>query len=129
MGKSFEVHLAHVQVAMLAGSLQQSTSQDWVLQGHAPVIFKHKRSNPSPYHNLAAELGAGDDLCGRIRQANTARHVLEMCKAEGFPEITSLICRKVVEYTKQHAGGALEVEACLVDFDGAVLGRYPEEKL
>ena len=75
---------------------------------------------------LAAELGAGDTLVASIRQANTARHVLELCREAGLVAITDLICRKVVEHCTRHAGGVLEVHAYLVDFGGALLGRYTE---
>jgi cobalt-precorrin-5B (C1)-methyltransferase len=75
--------------------------------------------------SLAAELGAGPEFCARIRSANTARHALELCAAEGFVGITSLVCRRVCEHARAHAGGRLEVRACLVDFDGKLLGQYP----
>jgi cobalt-precorrin-5B (C1)-methyltransferase len=74
---------------------------------------------------LAAELGAGQDLCTQIRAANTARHVLELCAAHRITGIAALICRRVVENGSAHAGGDLEVRALLVDFDGSLLGRYP----
>lgn len=77
--------------------------------------------------SLAAELGAGADLCAQIRQANTARHVLELCAREGLVGITSLICQKVVEHGQRHAGENLEVRAELVDFNGTPLGKYPQE--
>ena len=76
--------------------------------------------------SLAAELAAPDELVASIRQANTARHVLELCREAGLVGITSLICRKVVEQCQHHAGGTLTVQACLVDFGGTLLGRYPE---
>jgi cobalt-precorrin-5B (C1)-methyltransferase len=75
---------------------------------------------------LAAELGASEELKARIRAANTARHVLEMCAAEGQTGVTSLVCRRVVENATRHAGGGLDVRAVLVDFDGKQLGQYPE---
>jgi cobalt-precorrin-5B (C1)-methyltransferase len=74
---------------------------------------------------LASELGAGEKLCATIRSANTARHVLELCTANGLSAVTSLVCRRVVEHGREHAGGDLEVRALLVDFDGALLGRHP----
>ncbi len=74
--------------------------------------------------SLAAELGAGEALCARIRQANTARHVLELCSAEHIG-IASLVCRRVVEHGTRHAGGKLQVRACLLDFTGGILGQYP----
>ena len=76
--------------------------------------------------SLAAELTAPDELVAAIRQANTARHVLELCRETGLVGITSLICKKVAEQCQRHAGGKLVVEASLVDFGGALLGRYPE---
>ena len=76
--------------------------------------------------SCAGELAASDDLIVSIRQANTARHVLELCREVGLVGITSLICKKVVEQCQRHAGGSLQMEASLVDFGGALLGRYPE---
>jgi cobalt-precorrin-5B (C1)-methyltransferase len=73
---------------------------------------------------LAAELGAGEELCAQIRQANTARHVLELCSAENIG-IASLVCRRVVEHGSLHAAGKLQVDAYLIDFNGGLLGHYP----
>jgi cobalt-precorrin-5B (C1)-methyltransferase len=74
--------------------------------------------------SLAGELGGSESLLASIRQANTARHVLEQCREAGLVEITNLVCRKVVEHCTRHAGGGLEVHAYLVDFGGALLGRF-----
>jgi cobalt-precorrin-5B (C1)-methyltransferase len=74
--------------------------------------------------SLAAELGASEELCAQIRQANTARHALELSSAENIG-IASQVCRRVVEHGTRHVGGKLEVKACLVDFNGALLGEYP----
>ena len=76
--------------------------------------------------SLAADLGASGELIAAIEQANTARHVLELCREAGLVGITSLVCEKVVEACTRHAHGPLEVHACLVDFGGGLLGRYPE---
>lgn len=76
--------------------------------------------------SLTAELSASEELVAAIRQANTARHVLELCHEAGLVGITSLICKKIVEHCQAHAGGKLAVETCLVDFGGSLLGRYPE---
>lgn len=77
--------------------------------------------------SLAGELGATESLIATIRTANTARHVLELCREAGLVEITTLVCRRVVEQCTHHTGGALDVHAYLVDFGGALLGRYPAE--
>jgi cobalt-precorrin-5B (C1)-methyltransferase len=74
---------------------------------------------------LAAELGADAELCAAIRAGNTARHVLELCAARGLVGVTSLVCRRVAENGRAHAGRELDVHAILVDFDGTMLGRHP----
>jgi cobalt-precorrin-5B (C1)-methyltransferase len=75
---------------------------------------------------VALEAGASEDVAAAIRRANTARHVLELCREVGVLGIASAICKRVVEHGARHAGGALALEACMVDFGGALLGRYPE---
>lgn len=75
---------------------------------------------------IAAECGGAEALVAEIRGANTARHVLELCRAAGLVTVTSRICERVVGHLTRHAGGALAVEAYLVDFGGALLGRHPE---
>jgi cobalt-precorrin-5B (C1)-methyltransferase len=75
--------------------------------------------------SLAAQLGASDAMCAEIRGAATARRVLELCSAEKLA-IASLICRRVVEHGTHHAGGGLEIQAWMVDFDGRLLGFYPQ---
>lgn len=72
---------------------------------------------------LARELGAADAIVDEIRAANTARHVLELCQRERLTEITSRVCRRVSDHCRAHAGGALEVHARLVDFNGMLLGE------
>jgi cobalt-precorrin-5B (C1)-methyltransferase len=74
---------------------------------------------------LAGELGARAAILDEIRAANTARHVLELCQREGLGAVTSLICRRVSETCRAYAGGALEVHARLVDFNGTLLGSWP----
>jgi cobalt-precorrin-5B (C1)-methyltransferase len=77
---------------------------------------------------LARESGGSKRLCAEIREANTARHVLELCTAENIA-LASQVCRRVVEHGARHAGGKLEVHACLVDFNGALLGEYPPQAI
>jgi cobalt-precorrin-5B (C1)-methyltransferase len=75
---------------------------------------------------LAVACGATEELAAVIRVANTARHVLELCRAAGILGITSEICRRVAGHLGRHAGAGTAVEVYLVDFGGALLGRHPE---
>ena len=54
--------------------------------------------------SLAAELGASAGLIETIHQANTARHVLDLCREAGLIGITTLMCRKVTEHCTHHQG-------------------------
>jgi cobalt-precorrin-5B (C1)-methyltransferase len=74
---------------------------------------------------FAAQLGAAEPVCAEIRQANTARHVLEICAQHGLTHITDLICRKACEHGSTRVDGGLEISAYLVDFGGALLGQWP----
>jgi len=75
---------------------------------------------------LAIARGADAELATAIRAANTARHVLELCREAGVVGIASEICERVAGHLGHHAGAGVAVEVCLVDFGGALLGRFPE---
>jgi cobalt-precorrin-5B (C1)-methyltransferase len=83
--------------------------------------------NVEALSRLAAELGATPAVAAEIRNANTARHVLEIAERVGLYGLPALICRRVVEQLERHAEPvrAIAVEAILVHFDGRVLGRAP----
>lgn len=111
----------HLRCAVIAGMIGKlSKMADGRMQTHAAG----SEVNMELLASLAAELGANEALCAQIRQANTARHVLELCLAENIA-IASLVCRRVVEHGRRHAGRKLEVHACLVDFNGRLLGHHP----
>lgn len=82
--------------------------------------------NMSLLADIAEQAGATASLADRIRDANTARHVLELTAAElpGFP---ARVCDLVVTRLEQHAAsaGTISIHAVLVDFDGNVMGRSP----
>ncbi len=112
----------HARRATIVGMMGKlSKMADGRMQTHAAG----SEVNMELLATLAAELGASEDLQARVRTANTARHVLEMCAAEGFTAITQLVCKKVAENAERHAGGTLPVRAVLVDFGGALLAQHP----
>jgi cobalt-precorrin-5B (C1)-methyltransferase len=75
---------------------------------------------------LAMEAGASEALAAQIRTANTARHVLELCKADGVVGVARVVCERVAGHLTRAASGELAVHVLLVDFGGALLGRYPD---
>lgn len=78
---------------------------------------------------LAAEAGAGPALQREIAAANTGRHALELCAAAGCSGFATAVCRRVVARLAAHARAPVDVRAWLVGFDGALLGRWPEEEV
>jgi cobalt-precorrin-5B (C1)-methyltransferase len=110
--------------AIIVGMIGKlSKMADGKMQTHAAG----SEVNMSLLAQLASEIGAPAEVCEQIRAANTARHVLEICKAAGVAGLTARICQKVVEHTERHVRGALRVQAFLIDFNGAPLGHYPPE--
>jgi cobalt-precorrin-5B (C1)-methyltransferase len=74
---------------------------------------------------LAGQLGADAETRQLIAQANTARHVLELCNERGLTGITDLICERACGHGLAKIGGGLDLRAYLVDFGGALLGQWP----
>jgi cobalt-precorrin-5B (C1)-methyltransferase len=113
--------LAQAVIVGMIGKL--SKMADGKMQTHAAG----SEVNMELLATLAAEIGASADTCEMIRGANTARHVLEICKEAGVTGLTAAICRRVTEHTERHAGGKLRILTFLIDFNGAPLGHYPQD--
>ncbi len=75
---------------------------------------------------LAAEHGASPELREKIAQANTARHVLELCRKDGFNGIFPAICSLAYKKLHEMAGNLPNITALLLDFDGGLIYEYPE---
>ncbi|MFV9505802.1 MAG: cobalt-precorrin-5B (C(1))-methyltransferase [Oscillochloridaceae bacterium umkhey_bin13] len=96
-------------------------------------MVTHVAGNPVDLAFLAQvcrEAGASDALVTAVANANTARHMLELCQAHGdrrpierLVTLALVQCRRFV----QRMGGAPHLEVILVDFDGTVLGRLRAE--
>jgi cobalt-precorrin-5B (C1)-methyltransferase len=59
-------------------------------------------------------------LAQRILKANTARHSLEMVR-EDCPELVAHVGRRVVQSAQKFAGGVLDIQNVIFDYDGNVL--------
>ena len=129
-------HLAHI--FGMIGKL--SKMADGVIQTHQAG----SAVNMDLLADFAAKLGAETSVQEQIRQANTGRHVLEICQAAGLEGMTDLICAEVVRVMTNHAIGKpkadlksdlldnerpedFEVRCYLTDFNGKMIGRYPGE--
>lgn len=72
---------------------------------------------------MVAECGGPPDLVQAVKQANTARHVQEMCLERGMTEVFTRLCEYVAVASREYARAAYRIEVCMTDFAGQVLGR------
>jgi len=77
--------------------------------------------------HLLKELGAPESVVAEAAVANTARHVLELCQANGIEGLYEALCCKVAETCHRFARGHLNIEITMVDFDGTTLGGYSKK--
>lgn len=78
---------------------------------------------------IAKACGAPDPVVQEVANANTARHVLEICKTHGIDTVPNRICSEVAKHCQQHVQGEIPVYVWMVDFEGGLLGlSNPERK-
>ncbi|MBI5522490.1 MAG: cobalt-precorrin-5B (C(1))-methyltransferase [Desulfarculus sp.] len=86
--------------------------------------YTHAHQAPLELARLAgwlAEAGVGQDLCQQIRQANTARHALEILEQAGGLELVEVVGYRLLASMGQLAGGGLDLWAMILDYEGQVL--------
>ncbi len=114
---SIKENINHVVIVGMIGKL--SKMADGVMMTH--------RGGSSVNTKLLAKIARSIDMpesvCENIEKANTARHVLELCKESGYSYITTRICEIVSENCSKHGLG-VRVSTYMVDFDGALLGKF-----
>ncbi|BBL81136.1 cobalt-precorrin-5B C(1)-methyltransferase [Rubrobacter xylanophilus] len=66
---------------------------------------------------ITREAGGDARLAGEVRRANSARHAYELWREAGLSGAPDLLCARVAENLREHAGGTLEMHAIMVDFD------------
>jgi cobalt-precorrin-5B (C1)-methyltransferase len=76
--------------------------------------------------SLAAECKAPPKVVQEIKGANTARHVSEMVTKNNVSGYFDMVCKKVHEQMSEHAKSQLEIKVVMFEFDGKVIGRYPD---
>ncbi|RME27422.1 MAG: cobalt-precorrin-5B (C(1))-methyltransferase, partial [Deltaproteobacteria bacterium] len=80
--------------------------------------------------DIAASVGAPPGLLEQIRIANTGRHVMELVSAAGLgPPFFTALCERVAVVQQAHLDPRHPdppvIHVMFVDFNGALLGRYP----
>lgn len=76
---------------------------------------------------MAKKCGAASSTLDRIKAANTARHVQEIIVEDKVPGFFLSVCNEVHRQMTAHSEGKVEIEVILFDFDGSILGRFPQQ--
>lgn len=77
---------------------------------------------------VAADLGAGAELAGRIGEANTAHHVQLMLREAGILGLERRLAEMAAEQLWVAVDGGLDVEVLLYDMKGTLLGECGLER-
>ncbi len=91
--------IACVHIVGMMGKL--SKMADGKMQTHVAG----SQVNTELLSRLAQEAGADESVCQKIKEANTARHVLELAEGEKIAGLTRLVCREVCRVAESHMRG------------------------
>lgn len=92
-------------------------------------MVTHVAGNPVDMAFMAEvcrQAGAPEELITAVANANTARHMLELCQAAGTLAPLERLVTLALEQCERFVaklGGSLALDVILVDFDGRVLAR------
>jgi cobalt-precorrin-5B (C1)-methyltransferase len=70
---------------------------------------------------LTAAAGGDETVQDEVRRANSARHAYELWQAAGLRRAPDLLCERVAHNLGAYIDGALDVDAVMVDFEGATV--------
>jgi cobalt-precorrin-5B (C1)-methyltransferase len=86
----------------------------------AGVMMTHwtrSKVNNDLLADVTAQAGGAPELLRKVRNANTARHAYELWRAAKLEEAPHLLCALAAENLREFAGGELEADVIMVDFD------------
>jgi len=115
MQQSAKKGASHVAVAGFIGKMAK------LAKGTKQTHVKGSKVDMKFLADVASRCGAGALLLGRIRAANTARHVLEIVKESALKGFFDELAKLVQKQMASHAESKVPVSVLLFDFDGSVL--------
>jgi len=75
---------------------------------------------------LAIRCGANNELVKKIKVANTARHVGELVDQFGLSMFYNVLCKEVYSHLSKYSPSELQIKIILLDFNGKIIGEFPE---
>lgn len=76
---------------------------------------------------LASKCGANSELVKQIMSANTARHASELIDQFGLNSFYNILCKEVHDHLTNYSQSQLKLKIILLDFNGKIIGNYPED--
>ncbi|MEM9203357.1 MAG: cobalt-precorrin-5B (C(1))-methyltransferase [Actinomycetota bacterium] len=80
--------------------------------------FHRSKVDTDLLEQVAIETDAPADIVTAATETNTARHFAERCIDDGVTAPLERLCEMAVANCRSHAGGEIDVEVVMVDFDG-----------
>jgi len=109
--------LARVIVWGMIGKISKLAS------GHLYTNVSHSRVDIGFLAGVAAGCGVPDKIVKALRTAVTANHFRKMLPPEHTREFCNQLCLLAAKKCSEGAGGKLEVECIMTNYDGIILGR------
>ena len=76
--------------------------------------------------DLARKCGASKEVQNSIKKANTARHVFEIINENNISNYFNTVCLEAHKQLGKYSDNKFEIEVIMFDFDGKVIGVFPE---
>lgn len=73
--------------------------------------------------SIVNNIGADESIVDEIKNANTARHVLEICKKNNIDNFCPKLSEMVVAESNKYTNSSLDIICHVVDFNGSILGE------
>ncbi|MBI4333978.1 MAG: cobalt-precorrin-5B (C(1))-methyltransferase [Chloroflexi bacterium] len=94
-----------------------------IASGNFSTHVSRGQLSPDFLPSLARTAGVASPGMETLRQANTARHFLEMVTASDSANVAGLVCRSAQEKSEDLVAKKLRVDCLLFDFEGQLLAR------
>ncbi|NRA66757.1 MAG: cobalt-precorrin-5B (C(1))-methyltransferase [Pseudobacteriovorax sp.] len=106
-----------VHIIAMMGKLSKIADNRMMTHASASIV------NMDMLSQLAKNLGASPAIVQEIIEANTARHVLEICDSNDLSGITSAICHTAATACEGFVKGKLYVNVTMISFSGKIIGE------
>ncbi|MBI3761115.1 MAG: cobalt-precorrin-5B (C(1))-methyltransferase [Chloroflexi bacterium] len=98
-------------------------------QGHFTTHVAGNQVDMNFLAGVAAACGASVSVVAQMHSANTARHYMEICLANGLERVLQRLTEIALDRCAEFIEGRMDMEMALIDFEGGVLGRAARPRI